>query len=87
MTRPEIASAVRNEANFCEKPGVAQKKAVEKIPTLHTEDYESGHHLRWSGQDRRLEMFAYANSDHATCNDTRRSVSGGAVLLGSNMIS
>ena len=33
------------------------------------------------------EMNAYADSDHATCRDSRRSVTGGAVILGEGAIS
>ena len=36
---------------------------------------------------RGLTMSAYVDSDHATCPDSRRSVSGGAVTLGGGTIS
>ena len=35
---------------------------------------------------RGLTMSAYVDSDHATCLDSRRSVSGGAVMLGGGTI-
>ena len=32
-------------------------------------------------------MLSYIDSDHATCPDSRRSISGGAVMLGGGTIS
>ena len=43
--------------------------------------------ITFCGKDNGIEMLAYADSDHATCPDTRRLVSGGAVLLGGAAIS
>ena len=80
MTRPDIASAVREVAKFSDKPGRAHWKAVRRILQYIARTKDRG--ITYGGQKAEIEMTASADSDHATCLDTRRSVSGGAVLLG-----
>jgi len=80
MTRLDIASAVREVAKFSDNPGRAHWKAVRRILQYIARTKDRG--ITYGGQKAEIEMTAYADSDHATCLDTRRSVSGGAVLLG-----
>lgn len=85
IKRPDIANIVRSTAKFWENPGVVHKKAVEKILPFVLRTANLG--ITYGGKDSGIEMLAYADSDHATCPDTRRSVSRGAVLLAGGAIS
>ena len=86
MTRPDISSAVRAVAKLCENPGMAHWKAVVKILQYVRRAPERGTTYGGDGNDR-IVMQAFVDSDHATCLDTRRSTSGGTVLLGGGAIS
>ena len=79
MTRPDIACAVRAVARFCENPGPTHKKAVMKILQylLHTKEWG----ITSGRQGYGLCMEAYTDSDFEACLDTRRSVSGAALML------
>ncbi|GKD69284.1 copia protein [Tanacetum coccineum] len=41
----------------------------------------------WYPKDTAMALTAYANADHAGCQDTRRSTSGGAQFLGDKLVS
>lgn len=79
MTRHNIANAVHSTAQVCVIPGVAHKKALEKIVQYVLRTAILG--ITYGGNDRGIEMLTYTDSDCATCPNTRRSVSSGAVLL------
>ena len=85
MTRPDIACAVRAVARFCENPGPAHKKAVMKILQylLRTKEWR----ITYSEQGCGLCMEACTDSDFGACLDTRRSVSGAALMLAKGAIS
>ena len=86
MTRPDISSAVRSVAKFCENPGMAHWKAVAKILQFVRRTPERGIIYGGDGNGRAV-MRVFVDLGHATCLDTRRSTSGGAVLLGGGAIS
>ena len=70
MTRVDIASAVREVAKFRDNPGRAHWKAVRRILQYIAKTKNRG--ITYGGQKAEIEMTAYADSDHATCLDTRR---------------
>ncbi|GJU92091.1 hypothetical protein Tco_1304514 [Tanacetum coccineum] len=41
----------------------------------------------WYSKDASISLIAYADTDHAGCQDTRRSTSGSAQLLGDRLVS
>ena len=41
----------------------------------------------WYPKETSMELTAYADADHAGCQDTRRSTSGGAEFLGNKLVS
>ncbi|GJY31335.1 retrovirus-related pol polyprotein from transposon TNT 1-94, partial [Tanacetum coccineum] len=41
----------------------------------------------WYSKDTKIELIAYANADHAGCQDTRCSTSGSAWFLGNKLVS
>ena len=86
MTRPDLSFAAHNLAKFCNDPGPVHWKAAMKALRYfwRTKDLC----ITYGGvASRGLTMSAYVDSDHATCPNSRRSVSGGAVMLGGGTIS
>lgn len=81
MARTEIASTVGIVANFLNNPGQEHWKAVQKILQYLLRTKDLGLIYGGGGADS-LVLSAMADSDHGTCIDSRRSVSGGAVFLG-----
>ena len=84
MTRPDIASAVRAVARFCENAGLAHKKAVLKVVQylLHTKEWG----ITYSEQGCRLNMEA-TDSNFEACLDTRRMALGAVVMLAKGAVS
>ena len=81
MTRPDLSLAAQNLAKFCDDSGPAHWKAAMKALRYfwRTKDLNITYGRVTS---RGLTMSAYVDSNNATCPDSRRSVSGGAVMLG-----
>ena len=86
MTRPDLSFAAHNLAKFCDDPGPVHWEAVMKALQYFWRTKNLGI-TYGGGTSNDTKMSAYVDSDHATCPDSRRSVSGGAVLLGSGAIS
>ena len=81
MTRPDLSFAAHNLTKFCDDPGPVHWKAAMKALRYFWWTKDLG--ITYGGDTSRgLTMSAYVDSDHATCPDSRRSVSGGAVMLG-----
>ena len=81
MTRPDLSLAAQNLVKFCDDPGQVHWKAAMKALRYfwQTKDLD----ITYGGvTSRGLTMSACVDSDHATRPDSRRSVSGGAVMLG-----
>ena len=75
-----------NLAKFCDDPEPVHWKAAMKALRYFLRTKYLGityGEVTSSG----LTMSAYVDSDHATCPDSRRSVSGGEVMLGGGPIS
>lgn len=67
------------------KPRHSTQETIEKLLQYVVRTANLG--ITYSGKDNGIKMLAYANSDYATCLDTRCSVSSGAILLGGGVIS
>ena len=86
MTRPDLSFAAHNLAKFCTDPGPVHWKAATKALRYSWRTKDLG--ITYGGvTSRGLTMSVYVDSDHATCPDSRRSVSGGAVMLRGGIIS
>ena len=84
MTRPDIASAVREVARHAHDPAARDWKAARKIIAYLKATKHLGVVFR-RREDLKLSLFA--DEDYADrCND-RRSVSGVAVMLGNTAVS
>ena len=86
LTRQDISFAAHNLAKFCDNSRPVHWKAAMKALRnfLRTKDLA----ITYGGDTSRgLTTSAYVDFDHATCPDSRRSVSGGAVVLGGGTIS
>ena len=81
MTRPDIAYAVGLCARFMSNPGPTHMAAAKQILKYLKGTKTQG--LTYRRQQGKLTntMVAYADSDHAACRETKRSVTGYVVLL------
>jgi hypothetical protein len=90
-TRPDLAYFMREVSQFLSNPGKEHWNAVVRgLKYLHgTRDYgivlggtraEPPGHLA-------NDLFAYSDSDYASCHDTRRSIGGYVTMLGQSPIS
>ena len=80
MPRPDLSLAAENLIKFCDDPGpVHWKVAMKALRYIwQTKDLDI---TNGGVTSRGLTMSACVDSDHATRPDSRRSVSGGAVML------
>ena len=86
MTRPDLQFAAHNLAKGCDDPGPVHWKVAMKALGYFWRTKDLG--ITYGGvTSRGLTMSAYVDSDLATCPDSRRSVSGWAVMLGGGTIS
>ena len=65
---------------------MVQWEVVKKLLQYVRRTPERGFAYGGNGNSRTV-MRAFVDSDHVTCLDTRRSISGGAILLGGGAIS
>ena len=77
MSRPDIANAVREVARYSHDPSKRHWTAVVKVLKYLHATKDLG--LRYS-KDGDPTLSAYADTTHASSNENRRSVSGGAVI-------
>ena len=81
MTRPDVAYAAHQIGSFNDNPGPVPWGAANRALQYLWRTKDVGITYRgMSGSCAKLS--AWVDSDFATCPDTRRSVSGGAVTLG-----
>jgi hypothetical protein len=83
-TRPDISFAVQHLSQFVSKPLVPHYNAAMHILKYLKSDPAKGIFLSASSS---LKISAFADSDWATCPETRKSITGFCVLLGSSLIS
>ena len=86
MTRPDVTYAAHQLGKFHDNPGSVHWRAAERtLPYLwRTKDVG----ITYGGAPGSCtKLWAWVDADFATCPDTRRSVSGGAVMLAGDAIS
>ena len=86
MTRPDLAYTAHTLAKFGDNPGPEPWKAVMKVPQYLKRTVSLGVTYGGATEDN-VKLSAWVDADHASCPDTRRSVSGGAVMLDGEAIS
>ncbi|XP_026378433.1 uncharacterized protein LOC113272854 [Papaver somniferum] len=84
VTRPDICFAVNYVSQFMHKPTYIHMQLVKRILRYFKGTLGVGITLKKSSL---TTLRAYTDSDWAGCPDTRRSTSGYALFLGSNLIS
>ncbi|XP_056853064.1 uncharacterized mitochondrial protein AtMg00810-like [Raphanus sativus] len=83
ITRPDISFAVHQLSQFLSVPTDVHYQAALKV--LRYLKTNPGQGLMYAS-DSELCLNAFADADWATCKDTRRSVTGFCVYLGSSLI-
>lgn len=83
ITRPDLAYSINKLSQFVSKPQTSHLQAVHSV--LKYVKGTVGQGLFYNGSSS-LKLNFFSDSDWATCQDTRRSVSGYCVLLGESLI-
>ncbi|GJU73022.1 retrovirus-related pol polyprotein from transposon TNT 1-94 [Tanacetum coccineum] len=83
-SRPDLVFAVCMCARYQAKP---TKKHLEAIKRVFQYLRGTIHMGLWYPKDNAMALTAYADADHAGCQDTRRSTSGSAQFLGEKLVS
>jgi hypothetical protein len=83
-SRPDLLFAVCMCARYQSRP---TKKHVEAVKRIFRYLQGTVHMGLWYPKDTTMELTTYADADHAGCQDTRRSTSGGAQFLGEKLVS
>ena len=81
MTRSDVVYAAHQLGNFNDNPGPTHWRAVKRVLQYLWRTKDVG--ITYGGTPGSCtKLSAWVDADFATCLDTRRSVSGGAVMLG-----
>ncbi|GJT94859.1 copia protein [Tanacetum coccineum] len=83
-SRPDIAFATFVCARYQARPTEKHLKEVKRIFCYLRQSINMG---LWYSKDSGFELIAYADADHAGCNDDCKSTSRGIQFLGSNLVS
>ncbi|GJY08858.1 retrovirus-related pol polyprotein from transposon TNT 1-94 [Tanacetum coccineum] len=83
-SRPDLVFAVCMCARYQAKP---TKKHLEAIKRVFRYLKGTIHMGLWYPKDNAMSLTAYADADHAGCQDSRRSTSGSAQFLGDRLVS
>ncbi|GJS16241.1 retrovirus-related pol polyprotein from transposon TNT 1-94 [Tanacetum coccineum] len=83
-SRPDLIYAVCLCARYQAKPTEKHLNAVKRIFRYLKGTINMG---LWYSKDTGMSLTAYADADHAGCQDTRRSTSGSAQFLGDKLVS
>ena len=86
MTRPDLAYTAHTLAKFDDSRGPEHWKTVMKAIQYLKRTASLGVTYGGATEDN-IKLSAWVDADHASCPDTHRSVSGGAVMLGGGTIS
>nr|GEV71288.1 copia protein [Tanacetum cinerariifolium] len=83
-SRPDLTYAVCLCARYQAKPTEKHLNAVKRVFQYLKGTINMG---LWYSKDTGMSLTAYADADHAGCQDTRRSTSGSAQFLGDKLVS
>ncbi|GKD97596.1 retrovirus-related pol polyprotein from transposon TNT 1-94 [Tanacetum coccineum] len=83
-SRPDLNYVVCLCARYQAKPTEKHLQAVKRIFQYLNGTINMG---LWYSKDTDMSLTAYADADHAGCQDTRRSTSGSAQFLGDKLVS
>nr|GEV82616.1 retrovirus-related Pol polyprotein from transposon TNT 1-94 [Tanacetum cinerariifolium] len=83
-SRPDLVFAVCMCAMYQAKPTKKHLEALKRVFWYLKGTINWG---LWYPKDTAMALTAYANADHAGCQDTRRSTSGSAQFLGDKLVS
>ncbi|GJY33878.1 ribonuclease H-like domain-containing protein, partial [Tanacetum coccineum] len=83
-SRPDIAFATFVCARYQARPTEKHLKEVKRIFRYLRQSINMG---LWYSKDSGFELIAYADADHAGCNDDCKSTSGGIQFLGDKLVS
>ncbi|GJY57994.1 retrovirus-related pol polyprotein from transposon TNT 1-94, partial [Tanacetum coccineum] len=83
-SRPDLTFVVCMYARYQAKPTKKHLHAVKRIFKYLRGTVNRG---LWYPKDSSIALIAYADADHAGCQDTRRSISGSMQLLGERLVS
>lgn len=83
-TRPDLAFTVQSLSQYMQSPIVNHFQALQH--TLNYVASTSGQGIILNGSDQ-LRLHAYSDSDWGACFDTRKSVTGYLILLGTSPVS
>ncbi|GKB35937.1 retrovirus-related pol polyprotein from transposon TNT 1-94 [Tanacetum coccineum] len=83
-SRPDLIYAVSLCARYQAKPTEKHLNAVKRIFQYLKRTINMG---LWYSKDTGISLTAYADADHARCQDTRRSTSGSALFLSDKLVS
>ncbi|OMO51543.1 hypothetical protein CCACVL1_29719 [Corchorus capsularis] len=84
ITRPELCYVVNTVCQVMHSPTVGHFQLVKRILRYVKGTSDHGLHLL---KDSSLDLYGFSDADWASCSLTRRSVTGYAIFLGSNLIS
>ncbi|GKE23242.1 hypothetical protein Tco_1434754 [Tanacetum coccineum] len=82
--RPDLVFAVCMCARYQSKPAKKHLEAVKRVFRYLQGTINMG---LWYTKDTAMALTAYADADHAGCQDTRRSTSGSAQFLSDKLVS
>nr|GEU50787.1 retrovirus-related Pol polyprotein from transposon TNT 1-94 [Tanacetum cinerariifolium] len=83
-SRPDLVFAVCMCARYQASPTKKHLEALKRVFWYLKKTINWG---LWYPKDTAMELTAYADADHAGCQDTRRSTSGSAQFLGDKLVS
>ncbi|GJT21036.1 retrovirus-related pol polyprotein from transposon TNT 1-94 [Tanacetum coccineum] len=83
-SRPDLVFAVCMCARYQSKPTKKHLEAVKRVFRYLQGTINMG---LWYPKDTAMALTAYADADHAGCQDTQRSTSGSAQFLGDKLVS
>ncbi|GKB39116.1 putative ribonuclease H-like domain-containing protein, partial [Tanacetum coccineum] len=83
-SRPDLVFAVCMCARYQAKPTKKYLEAIKRIFRYLKGTINMG---LWYPKDNAMSLTAYADADHAGCQDSRRSTSGSAQFLGDRLVS
>nr|GFA41110.1 retrovirus-related Pol polyprotein from transposon TNT 1-94 [Tanacetum cinerariifolium] len=83
-SRPDLQFAICMCARYQARP---TEKHVHAVKTIFRYIYGTVHRGLWHPKDSSVALTAFADADHAGCQDTRRSTTGSVQFLGERLIS